>query len=160
MNNKILVPLKKHERVEEIVPFIEKVAQPGTSVVFLIRHPVSGLKWLQAYSAISQCGIDSAMVVRRMTESYSQWMREQLSRQKAFNTCAALHKLGVKVTVDVYAGSLRKTLRSYGTDGDNLVLMRPGMAERIVSFLAGTASLRGIFRRPFSSSAILQHSGG
>ena len=54
--NKILVPLKKHDRIEEIVPFIEKVAEPGAGVVFLVHHPVSGFKWLQAYCGIAQCG--------------------------------------------------------------------------------------------------------
>jgi hypothetical protein len=159
MNSKILVPLKKHDRVEEIVPFIEKMAEPGTSVVFLVHHPVKGLKWLQAYSAISQCGIDSALAIRRMVESYSVQMRAQLARQKVFNACEALNKLRVKVAVEVYTGSLSRTLRSYANNGDNLVLMRPGMAERIVSFLQGTASIRGMFRRPFSLSVILQHSG-
>jgi hypothetical protein len=94
-----------------------------------------------------------------MAESYSVRMRTQLARQKVFNACEALNKLRVKVAVDVYAGSLRRTLRSYANNGDNLVLMRPGMAERILSFLQGTASMRGMFRRPFSSSVILQHPG-
>lgn len=159
MNTKILVPLKKHDRVEEIVPFIEKMTEPGTSVVFLVHHPVNGLKWLQAYSAISQCGIDNALAIRRMAESYSVRMRAQLARQKVFNACEALNKLRVKVAVDVYTGSLSRTLRSYANNGDNLVLMRPSMAERIVSFLQGTASIRGMFGRPFSSSVILQHPG-
>ena len=53
---KILVPLRKHDRLDEIVPYIEEVAEPGASVVFLIRHPVSGFKWLQAYAAISHVG--------------------------------------------------------------------------------------------------------
>jgi hypothetical protein len=160
MNNKILVPLKKHDRVAEIVPFIEKVAQPGATVMFLVRRPVNGLKWLQAYSAISQCGVDNALVVARMAQSYSTRMRAQLATQQVFNTCAALQRMGVKVGVETYAGSLKETLRSYGVSEDSLVLMRPGMLERIASFLEGTASMRGIFRRPFSHSVILQHSGG
>ena len=45
MATKILVPLKKHDRLEEIVPYIEELAEPGVSVVFLVRHPVSGFKW-------------------------------------------------------------------------------------------------------------------
>ena len=36
------------------------------SVVFLIHHPVNGLKWLQAYSAILECDITNALAVRRM----------------------------------------------------------------------------------------------
>jgi hypothetical protein len=42
MAEKILVPLKRHDRVEEMIPYIEKVTQPGTSVVFLVHHPASG----------------------------------------------------------------------------------------------------------------------
>ena len=58
MAEKILVPLKRHHRVEEVVPYIEKVTQPGTSVVFLIHHPVTNFKWLQAYCGIMQCGLE------------------------------------------------------------------------------------------------------
>jgi hypothetical protein len=158
MAAKILVPLKKHDRVEEIVPFIEKVAQPGTRVIFLVRHPVNGLKWLQAYSAISQCGIESAPPVRKMAESYSARMRMQLGRQKVFNTSEALHKLDVRVGVDVYAGSLSKTLRSYENNEDGqLVLIQPSIRQRIVSFLQGTVSLRRLFSRRSFSSVILLH---
>ena len=44
MAARILVPLKRHERIEQIVPCIEKVAEPGASVVFLVHHPVNGFK--------------------------------------------------------------------------------------------------------------------
>jgi hypothetical protein len=128
MATKILVPLKKHDRLEEIVPYIEEVAEPGASVVFLIRHPVSGFKWLQAYAAISQCGIETALAIRRMAESYSRRMRMQLARQKVFSACEALHRLGVTVTVDIYAGSLSKTLSSLVSHEDlQFVVMRPGL---------------------------------
>jgi hypothetical protein len=75
MAEKILVPLKRHDRVEEVIPYIEKVTQPGTSVVFLIHHPVNGLKWLQAYCGILQCGLEKTVAIRRMIESYSVKMR-------------------------------------------------------------------------------------
>ncbi len=68
---KILVPLKRHDRVEEVIPYIEKVTQPGMSVVFLIHHPVNSFKWLQAYCGIMQCGLEKTMAIRRMAESYS-----------------------------------------------------------------------------------------
>ncbi len=37
MAEKILVPLKRRDRIEEIIPDIEKVTQPGVSVVFLVH---------------------------------------------------------------------------------------------------------------------------
>jgi len=71
MAEKILVPLKRHDRVEEVVSYIEKVTQPGTSVVFLIHHPVNSFKWLQAYCGVMGCGLERTVAIRRMVESYS-----------------------------------------------------------------------------------------
>ena len=161
MAEKILVPLKKHDRVEEVIPYIEKVMQPGTSVVFMIHHPVDGLKWLQAYCAIMQCGLEKTMAIRRMIESYSMKMRSQLAHQKVFHTCEALHRLGVKVAVEIYTGSLRKTLRGYVLGGDvDLVLMRPGIGHQIMNFMQGVVSIRNMIRRTaFSSVFVLNPKG-
>ncbi|MEA2657634.1 MAG: hypothetical protein QOF64_212 [Candidatus Binatota bacterium] len=84
MAAKILVPLKKHDRIEEIVPCIEKVTEPGASVVFLIHHPVSGIKWLQAYCGVAQCGLEKTLAVKQMIESYSLKTRVQLLNAECF----------------------------------------------------------------------------
>ena len=148
MAEKILVPLKRHDRVEEVVPYIEKVTQPGTSVVFLIHHPVNSLKWLQAYCGIMGCGLERTVAIRRMVESYSMKMRSQLAHQKVFHTCEALHRLGVKMAVEIYTGSLRKTLRGYVLGGDvDLIVMRPGIEHRIMNFLQGMVSIPNMIRQ-------------
>ena len=161
MNNRILVPLKKHDRLDEIIPYIEKLARPGASVVFLIRHPVSGLKWLQAYCGIAQCGLEKSLTVRRMIESYSLKMRRPLFERRVFQTCGALHDMALNIAVDVYTDSLRMALRSYANRGDApLVIMRPGIGQRMVSFLQGAVSMHRIHANPFASSVMLFHAGG
>jgi hypothetical protein len=160
MAQKILVPLKRHDRVEEIVPYIEQVAQLGVSVVFLVHHPVNGFKWLQAYCGIAQCGLEKTLAVRRMIESYSFQMRRQLAQRRVFQTCEALHSMGVNITVDVYTGSLRKRLRSYVNNGDaQLLVMRPGIGQRIMSVLHGAVCFSSVFSRSFSLSTLLLHPG-
>jgi hypothetical protein len=161
MAEKILVPLKRHDRVEEVIPYIEKVTRPGASVVFLIHHPVNSLKWLQAYCGIMECGLEKTIAMRRMVESYSMKMRRQLAQHKVFNTCEALHRLGVKVAVEIYTGSLRKTLRSYVLGGDvDLIVMRPGIGHRIMNFLQGVVSIRAMVQRTaFSPVFILNPKG-
>jgi hypothetical protein len=161
MAEKILVPLNRHDRVEEVIPYIEKVTQPGTSVVFLIHHPVNGLKWLQAYCGIMQCGLEKTMAIRKMVESYSIKMRRQLAHQKVFHTCEALHRLGVKVGVEIYTGSLKKTLRSYVLGGDvDLIVMPPGIGHQIMDFLQGIVSIRNMIRRTaFSPVFVLSPKG-
>ncbi len=157
MAEKILIPLKRHDRLEDFIPYIEKVTQPGASVVFLVHHPVNNFKWLQAYCGVMECGLEKTMAMTRMFESYSLKVREQLTRQKVFYTCEALHRLGVKVAVEMYTGSLRKTLSSsiFGKDVD-LIVMRPGIARRIMNFLHGMASVRDLIRRTaFSPMLVL-----
>jgi hypothetical protein len=158
--NKILVPLKKDDRIEEIVPYIEKVAQQGASVVFLVHHPATGFKWLQAYCGIAQCGLEKTIAVKRMIESYSLKTRMQFTQRRVFQTCGALHDLGLNITVDVYTGSLRNTLRSYTNDRDaQLVVARPGIEQRIMNVLHGAGSVRSVFSRSFSSFTLLLHPG-
>ncbi|HMA81678.1 MAG TPA: hypothetical protein VKR81_12345 [Candidatus Binatia bacterium] len=158
--NKILVPLKKHDRIEEIVPYIEKVTEPGASVVFLIQRPISDFKWLQAYCGIAQCGLGKTLAVRRMFASYSLNMQIQLAQRRVFQTCGALHDMGLNFTVDVYTGSLRKTLRSYANNGDvQLLVMRLGIGQRIMGFLQGVDSIGTMLRRPTASSVLLLQPG-
>ena len=155
MAEKILVPLKRHDRVEEVIPYIERVTRPGVSVVFLLHHPVNGLKWLQAYCGIMQCGLDNALMLRKMVESYSVKTRRQLAQQKVFQTCQALHRLGVKTAVEVYSGNLTKNLKSYLSEGDaDVILMRSGMGQGIRRFLRWTLSVCGLFR-PRASQSVL-----
>jgi len=156
MAEKILVPLKRHDRVEEVVPYIEKVTQPGTSVVFLIHHPVNSFKWLQAYCGIMGCGLERTLAIRRMVESYSVKMRRQLAQQKVFHTCEALHKLGVKGAVEIYTGSLRKTLRRYVLGGDvDLIVIRPGVVHRIMNSFQGMVSIPNMIRQTALSPVLV-----
>jgi hypothetical protein len=68
--------------------------------------------------------------------------------------------MGLNITVDVYTGSLRKTLKSYANYRDaQLVVTRPGIGQWIVSVLHGAVSVRSVFSRSISSSTLLLHAG-
>jgi len=68
--------------------------------------------------------------------------------------------MGVNITVDVYTGGLRKTLKSYANNGDaQLLVMRPGIGQRIMSVLHGAVSVSSVFSRSSSSSTLLLHPG-
>jgi hypothetical protein len=56
-----------------------------------------------------QCGSEKTLAIRRMVESCSMEMRRQLAQLKVFHTREALHRMGIKVAVEVYpGGGLRK----------------------------------------------------
>lgn len=160
MAETILVPLKKHDRIEEMIPYIAKVAQPGASVVFLVHHSVRGFQWLQAYCGIALCGLEKALVITRLVESYSRTARQQLARRRVFETCKALHDLHLNIAVEVYTGRLRKTLASYPSHGHaQLLVMRPGIGQRIMNILCGAGSVADVFAGSTSSATLLLQTG-
>lgn len=159
MAQEILVPLGRDDRIEEILPYVEKVAQRGMRVVFLVRYPVNGLAGLQNQLLNMETGINMR-AVREMEERYSWEGQGRLARQKVFPACKALHKIGAEVAVEVYTGSLRKEVRNYALKGDvHCVMTRAGLGLRIKRFLHRAISSFGLFKRPSFSPVLLVHPG-
>jgi hypothetical protein len=95
-----------------------------------------------------------------MIESCSLETRAQLAQRRAFQTCGALHDTGLNITVDVYSGSLSNALKSHANNEEaQLVVMRPGIGQRVMSVLHGAVSVSSLFSRGFSSSTLLLHPG-
>jgi hypothetical protein len=144
MSKKILVPLGQNDRTAEMIPYIEKVARPGMEVVFLVRYPVDGFIW-----AKEEFGMKAALEAKQLVHYYS-W-EENLHRaaEKLSSACAALRPKGIEVTVDVYAGSLKKAVRSHTINGDvHLIMTRAGIGDWIARLFDGTGSVFDWFKRP------------
>jgi hypothetical protein len=43
----ILVAMKRRDRIQEIVPILKKMAEPGMKVTFLLSYPVDAWAWLR-----------------------------------------------------------------------------------------------------------------
>jgi hypothetical protein len=127
-----------------MIPYIEKVARPGMEVVFLVRYPVDGFIW-----AKEEFGMKAALEAKQLVHYYS-W-EENLHRaaEKLSSACAALRPKGIEVTVDVYAGSLKKAVRSHTINGDvHLIMTRAGIGDWIARLFDGTGSVFDWFKRP------------
>jgi hypothetical protein len=144
MNKKILVPLAQNDRTEEMIPYVEKVARPGMEVVFLVRYPVDGFIW-----AKEEFGMKAALETKKLVSYYSWEENLQRAERKVSSVCAALRSKGVEAAVDVYAGSLRKAVRSRTINGDvHLIMTRTGIGDWIARLFDGTGSVFDWFRRP------------
>jgi hypothetical protein len=151
MNKKILVPLGQYDRTEEMIPYIEKVARPGMHVVFLVRYPVDGFIW-----AKEEFGMRAALEAKKLVTHYS-W-EENLRRAANRVSCASemLSRKGLEVSVDVYAGGLKKAVRNHTLSGDvHLIMTRAGIGDWIARFFDGTDSVFKLFKRPSSSPVLL-----
>jgi hypothetical protein len=153
MNKKILVPLGRYDRSEEMIPYVEKVARRGMQVIFLMHYPVDGFIW-----AKEEYGMRAALKAKEMATYYSWEGSVERAKNQIAPACEALRVKGIEAAVDVYAGSLKKALRSHTLNGDvHLIMTRAGIGQRIAGFLSGSNSILGLFKRPPQSPVFLTH---
>ncbi len=177
MDAQILVALKRNDRVEEILPYVEQVTQPGMKVVFLL--PVHDSK--------TNCWRDQRifMEVERQTRlatglpagysweskaslaherhfpvcEYSWENQKRLYQETLFPLCEPLRQKGCEVSVALYTGSLRKALRYYALGTDRcLIMVRGGIGLWITRFMQGAIPIFGLFKRTECAPMLLLRS--
>ena len=109
MTGQILVPLRRNDKIEDVVPYLEQIARPGSRVILLIHYSVEGLDWLQSKSLPS--------VIKE----------QKLVDKNTFLALEPLRERDVMVALDIYAGPLRKVVKQYTLRGDiDLVMIVAG----------------------------------
>ena len=151
MNKKILVPLGQYDRSEEMIPYIEKVVRPGMKVVFLMRYPVDGIGLRK-----EEYGMRAALEAKNLVNYYSWEGNLEKAKQQVAPACEALQARGIETAVDVYAGRLKKAVRTYTLDGDvHLIMTRAGIGDWIARLFDGTTSVFKWLKRPSLSPVLL-----
>jgi hypothetical protein len=115
VTGQILVPLRKRDRIEDALPYLEQITGPGCKVTLLIHYSVQGLDWFQG-------------------ESMPSVVEEQklVAENNTFLALERLRQREVKVALDIYAGPLRKVVKQYTLRGDiDLVMIAVGHRSRI-----------------------------
>ena len=151
MNKKILVPLGQHDRSEEMIPYIENVARAGMKVVFLVRYPVDGIRLHK-----EEYGMKAALEAKNSVNYYSWEGNLESAKKRIAPACEALQAKGIETVVEVYAGNLKKAVRSYTLNGDvHLIMTCAGIGDWITRFFDGTSSVFKCFKRPNVSPVLL-----
>ena len=151
MSKKILVPLGQYDQSEEMIPYIEKVARPGMQVVFLVRYPVDGVGCRK-----EEYGMRAALEARMLVNYYSWEGNLENAKKRVAPTCEALRAKGIETAVDVYAGKLKKAMRSHTLNGDvHLIMTRADIGDWIARIFDGTTSVFKWFKRPSFSPVLL-----
>ena len=152
MGKQILVTLKKEDRMEDVLPYIHEIIQPGTKVQFLVRNDAGFDMALRASRATREAEVRDPAAFRKITAMYSWEGQQKSAAAKVLPACESLRAKGAEVAVDVYTGSLRRMVRSYTATGDvHLVMTKSGIGSAIGNLLSGAASVFGLrtgFYRP------------
>jgi hypothetical protein len=153
----IIVPLKGSDRVEQFLPYIVQVAQPGMKVVFLVNFGMSRFKELTDPLLAIHTGIQPAFLPGQSEEGIVEDVRHS-AQQRVISACEVLRTRGVTVDVNIYSGRLRRVVKDYLEKEDvHLVMMRPNL-DRMAGYLCKIGSVCRSFKPATVPRVLLLHS--
>ena len=154
MSKEILVAMKSQDRIEDMIPCLERVAQPGTKVTFLVRYPVDGFISIRSNEVFGRAA--ALAETQRLGKYYSWEENQKRAERKISRARETLQRKGAQVAVDLYAGSVKKAIKSHvAAGGDNLVMARAGIGQWITGFFNGMNPVLGLFKRATFSPVLL-----
>jgi len=113
MPNQILVPMKRGERMEEIIPYLKQIVREGMRVVFLIPYPVKLWVYLRDHWVATESVREAVLSGGKIMDQYSWEVQRELAEQKISLARQILQNPGVELAVDVYTRSLRRVIEDY-----------------------------------------------
>jgi hypothetical protein len=167
MAGQILVALKSEDRLSQMIPYIEEVAQPGMKVVFLIGFQPQVVSKAPRYDSLAFNSFEDMRFAGRLEQSGSpnenvDGPMEQPSlsaEHKVFLALERLHKRGIEIAVDVYLGSLKRVVKKHTRKGNvHFIMKRAGKGSAIMQFVRRAFPIFGSFNRRAFSSVLLLHS--
>jgi hypothetical protein len=169
MAAEILVALKSEDRLSQMIPYIEKIAQPGMRVVLLIRFISQPACKSSCHDAIElECPQDSRffegepMKSRSTGENIRALESIEVQRLSAehevFLVLEAMLKRGIEIAVDVYTGSLRSAVKSYMRKGNvHSLVKRMGKIRVMTQFVCRACPGLGGFNEKTFSPILVFH---
>jgi hypothetical protein len=168
MGPQILVALKSEDRLSQMIPYIEKIAQPGMKVVFLIGfHPLAasttpryntlGLRFLE--DPRFDGDVEKPQFAAEISSGTQSMEKQRLSvEHKVFLALEALRKRGVEILVDVYVGSLKRVLKNYTRKGNvHFIVKRLGKIPAMMQFVCTAFPFFSAFKQRAFSPVLLLH---
>jgi hypothetical protein len=157
MPGQIIVPLRGSDRIEQFLPYIEQVAQPGMKVVFLVHVGVSRFKELTDQLLAIHTGIQPAFLPGQSSAEAVVEDTRRSARQGVLSASEVLRNRGVTVDVNVYAGRLRRVVKEYLEKEEvHLVMMRPA-GNRLMGYLRKISRVPSFVKPPTVPPVLLLH---
>lgn len=147
MKGKILVALKRYDRVEDFLPYLEQLAESGSRVSFLIPYPVNLWLYLRDLWVTTESRTHAMQEGRDILERYSWESQRRLADQEVLPVREALEKNGVEVSVHLYSGTLKAAVAHYTATADvRWILLPEPRKAPMAGMLRGMTSLFGLFK--------------
>ena len=156
-DGKILIPLRHYDGIELFIPYIEKVARPGSKIIFLIHVGHRRFKPITDQLLAIHTGLSPALLPGDNDDEVFD-RRIRSVEQKLFPACVPLREKGMEIIVSVFAGSLRKVVRDYAEREEiHLVMMRSTARNWLSRSMRTAGSFVNFFRVQALPPVLLFH---
>ncbi len=146
MDERILVALRRWDRVEHVLPYLDMIARPETKIVFLFHYAGGFDKYLDW-----RCTSRPEFFFTASNGGEPPPDRRRLPEEERSPGSEAFLKIAAKIEIAVYSGRFRKAVSQYMGKGDVQLLLLPGGRSNWLRRL-----WQNIFsiRRPFKSPTL------
>ena len=140
----ILVTLKRNDAVEEILPYVEKVAKAGTKVVFILQYPAESSLFPAGYWVTTESVKEAVEAGKDLMRRSSWAVQKSLAEARVAPARTVLEQLGAEVSVELSAGRLKTAVKKFTADSDTgALLMHLAPKSPLAMFLR---KMLGFFR--------------
>lgn len=157
MAKTILVALNAENKIDLLLRHLEKVVKPGDRIVFLVAYQHDVPSWLLAQIALLQTGFENGVAweERRARLSWDE-QKTRAEEDVAKPVRRAFSRIGVEVDVDLYCGSLNRTMERYLENGEETLIVLGGSPWlRRLKIVPTSARNWFLWRRPHHPSVLL-----
>ena len=131
MEAKIVTAIGRREEAGEVIPFLENLTRPATTVVILVRYPLEFWPCIRDHWVTAESVRVATERGREIIERYSWETQRELAERKFALVRQALALKGVEVEVNFYTGSLKEALVNYRADPKVYWIVRPSTTGRL-----------------------------
>jgi hypothetical protein len=141
MPARILVPLRNHDRMTDILPYLVFVARPGMEIIFLVQSDDNRYPWWLEHDS----AIERSLSIGTLEKALAQQRRVLAAEERVAAARNIVDGKGVEIRIEFYSGSLKKVTASYRAENDEMTILVSSKPRHLQRFLT---TLRQLFGRP------------
>ena len=137
MTKRVLIPLRQHGSIKELIPYLQFVAGPGMEVIFLARSE-NLYPWWFTYDLGAFGKSANVMPIGTFAATIAQQRQSRLAEEGISTARQILQEKGVSVRLEFCSSSLKRAVRNYRNGDTNIVILlgrRSRYLRRLISCL-------------------------
>ena len=123
MLERILVPLRTHDRLRDVLPYLELIARPQMEVVFLLQCDDNRYPWWLEHVSTVPTRLQRSASIATLEKAVAQHQRVFIAEDLVVAARKILDVKGTVVHVEFYSGSIKKITKSYQAKNKELTIL-------------------------------------